>query len=155
MSAHGLTSRRGAEKLLSEGRVFVNGRRAALGDSADAARDRITVDGKPLPAAISAQYCSRLNVRNSIIRNCMGGGVSLLKANRCAIENNRIYDLYKTGISFIDGGAGYCKANSNWMRNLSEGISIQIGHMQCMWNDIAEIGRSAITLWSSLLCSWM
>ena len=106
-------------------------------------------DGKPLPAAISAQYCSRLNVRNSIIRNCMGGGVSLLKANRCAIENNRIYDLYKTGISFIDGGAGYCKANSNWMRNLSEGISIQIGHMQCMWNDIAEIGRSAITMWSS------
>ena len=50
LSAHGLTSRRGAEKLLSEGRVFVNGRRAALGDSADAARDRITVDGKPLPA---------------------------------------------------------------------------------------------------------
>ena len=50
LSAHGLTSRRGAEKLLSEGRVFVNGNRAALGDSADAACDRITVDGKPLPA---------------------------------------------------------------------------------------------------------
>jgi len=47
----GLSSRRGAEVLIADGRVQVNGRVATLGESADAARDRIEVDGRPLRAA--------------------------------------------------------------------------------------------------------
>jgi 23S rRNA pseudouridine2605 synthase len=47
----GLASRRGAEQLIADGRVRVNGRLAALGDSADPGRDRIEVDGRPLAAA--------------------------------------------------------------------------------------------------------
>jgi 23S rRNA pseudouridine2605 synthase len=47
----GLASRRGAEQLIADGRVRVNGRLAALGDSADPAQDAIEVDGKPLAAA--------------------------------------------------------------------------------------------------------
>lgn len=47
----GLASRRGAEQLIADGRVSVNGRRASLGDVADAERDRIEVDGRPLGAA--------------------------------------------------------------------------------------------------------
>ena len=47
----GLASRRGAEQLIADGRVRVNGRLAGLGDSADPASDRIEVDGQPLGAA--------------------------------------------------------------------------------------------------------
>ena len=48
ISASGLMSRRAAEAAISAGRVTVNGRTAALGDSAEA-DDLILVDGEPLP----------------------------------------------------------------------------------------------------------
>lgn len=41
----GFGSRRASEVLVREGRVFVNGKQARLGESADADRDKITVDG--------------------------------------------------------------------------------------------------------------
>ena len=47
----GLASRRRAEQLIADGRVRVNGRLAALGESADPAHDRIEVDGEPLGIA--------------------------------------------------------------------------------------------------------
>src|SRR5918995_3642373 len=47
----GLASRRGAERLIEDGRVRVNGALASLGDSADPDRDRIEVDGSPLAVA--------------------------------------------------------------------------------------------------------
>lgn len=48
----GVASRRRAEELIVAGRVAVNGRPAALGDSADLeAGDQVTVDGRPLGAA--------------------------------------------------------------------------------------------------------
>lgn len=49
MSARGVSSRRAAEKLIANGRVFVNGRAAVLGDTADPELDKITLDGAPLP----------------------------------------------------------------------------------------------------------
>lgn len=49
LSAWGIASRRHAEELIAAGRVRCNGRIAALGDSADPARDRIEVDGRLLP----------------------------------------------------------------------------------------------------------
>lgn len=48
ISAAGLCSRRAAEKLLAEGRVFINGQPAQLGDKADPVCDMITVNGLPL-----------------------------------------------------------------------------------------------------------
>ena len=51
IAAAGLTSRRGAEQLIADGRVAVNGSRAGLGDSADPAVDRIEVDGRALAAS--------------------------------------------------------------------------------------------------------
>lgn len=44
----GIASRRGAEELISEGRVTVNGKIAELGMKADPARDHIKVDGRLL-----------------------------------------------------------------------------------------------------------
>ena len=49
ISAAGLMSRRAAEEAITAGRVKVNGEKANLGDKADPALDRITVDGKELP----------------------------------------------------------------------------------------------------------
>lgn len=46
----GVASRRGAEDLISSGRVRVNGRPAKLGDRA-AGSDEVTLDGRPLAAA--------------------------------------------------------------------------------------------------------
>lgn len=52
----GLCSRRAAEDLLRDGRVTVNGQPAGLGDSADPARDRLAVDGRPVRAAEEKVY---------------------------------------------------------------------------------------------------
>lgn len=49
LSAHGVASRRASETLLREGRITVNGRIAAVGQSADPDTDDIRIDGKPLP----------------------------------------------------------------------------------------------------------
>jgi pseudouridine synthase len=49
IAGSGLASRRGAEELIRDGRVSVNGHVITeLGAKADALRDRIVVDGKPL-----------------------------------------------------------------------------------------------------------
>ena len=52
----GLGSRRSCELMVAEGRVTVNGLVAHLGQRADAAHDRITVDGTPLPVREGLVY---------------------------------------------------------------------------------------------------
>ena len=52
----GLCSRREADRMVSEGRVTVNGTIAALGDKADPATDHIKVDGKRLKPAEPNRY---------------------------------------------------------------------------------------------------
>lgn len=52
----GLCSRREADRLVSEGRVVVNGRTAVLGDKADPETDHIKVDGKRLKSAEPNRY---------------------------------------------------------------------------------------------------
>ncbi|HKO33353.1 MAG TPA: pseudouridine synthase, partial [Candidatus Limnocylindria bacterium] len=47
----GLASRRGAETLIRDGRVTVNGKPAVLGQSANPETDAIAVDGRPLGQA--------------------------------------------------------------------------------------------------------
>ncbi len=47
----GIASRRGAEELIRDGRVTVNGRVARLGESADPEADAIAVDGRPIGQA--------------------------------------------------------------------------------------------------------
>ena len=48
IAGSGLMSRRAAEELIAAGKVQVNGVTAVLGEKADAARDRITVNGRSL-----------------------------------------------------------------------------------------------------------
>ena len=49
LSARGVASRRKAEEMIQNGLVTVNGRVAALGDTADPQTDEILVAGNPLP----------------------------------------------------------------------------------------------------------
>ena len=56
LSARGLASRRKAEEWIKAGRVTCNGKVCVLGDTADPEVDRITVDGKALPAAAEHVY---------------------------------------------------------------------------------------------------
>lgn len=48
MAQANIGSRRACEKIIEDGRVTVNGKRATLGDKADPAVDTITVDRKPI-----------------------------------------------------------------------------------------------------------
>lgn len=59
LSARGVASRRAAESMIEQGRVTVNGRTARLGESADATKDCILIDGKPLPQP-AARVCVML-----------------------------------------------------------------------------------------------
>lgn len=57
IAASGLTSRRKAEELITQGRVQVNGKTLTeLGTKADPFKDRITVDGKPLQGPKALRY---------------------------------------------------------------------------------------------------
>src|SRR5687767_1726964 len=52
----GYGSRRACEDFITAGRVRVNGQLATLGQKADPATDKITVDGKPIAAAEAPIY---------------------------------------------------------------------------------------------------
>jgi len=56
IASRGLTSRRGAEQWIREGRVRLNGQIAGIGDCADPQADIILVDGKMLPSAVTYRY---------------------------------------------------------------------------------------------------
>lgn len=56
LSARGVCSRRRAEEYISAGRVFINGKMARLGDSADPDLDEILLDGKTLPSRSESVY---------------------------------------------------------------------------------------------------
>lgn len=56
MAQAGLGSRRACEEFIAAGRVTVNGKKAALGQKADPATDKILVDGQPLKASQALVY---------------------------------------------------------------------------------------------------
>ncbi len=56
MARAGLGSRRACDELIRQGRVSVNGQVAQLGQKADPERDRILVDGQPLPRTERPTY---------------------------------------------------------------------------------------------------
>ncbi|MBQ8768384.1 MAG: rRNA pseudouridine synthase [Oscillospiraceae bacterium] len=56
LSGRGVASRRAAEKMITDGRVTVNGRIALLGESADPELDEILLDGSVLPSASQNVY---------------------------------------------------------------------------------------------------
>ena len=64
LAQSGYGSRRASEDFISAGRVRVNGQIATLGQKADATKDKITVDGKPIAAAQALTYIALYKPRN-------------------------------------------------------------------------------------------
>jgi len=62
----GYGSRRSCEELISAGRVRVNGESVGLGDKADAAKDKITVDGRAVKEAEKMVYVALYKPRGVI-----------------------------------------------------------------------------------------
>ena len=62
----GYGSRRGCEEFITAGRVRVNGKVATLGQKADLAVDKVTMDGKPLAAPEKLTYIGLYKPRNII-----------------------------------------------------------------------------------------
>jgi 23S rRNA pseudouridine2605 synthase len=60
----GYGSRRACEDFITAGRVRVNGQIASLGQKADPASDKITLDGKPIAAAEAFIYIALYKPRN-------------------------------------------------------------------------------------------
>ncbi len=60
----GYGSRRACEDFITAGRVRVNGKLAELGQKADLAVDKITVDGRPISAAEQLTYIALYKPRN-------------------------------------------------------------------------------------------
>jgi 23S rRNA pseudouridine2605 synthase len=61
-AGHG--SRRSCEQLIQAGRVRVNGQVAKLGQKADASKDKITLDGKPVATNVDYVYVALHKPRN-------------------------------------------------------------------------------------------
>lgn len=64
LAQSGYGSRRACEDFITAGRVRVNGQIASLGQKADPAIDKITVDGKPIAAAEALTYIALYKPRN-------------------------------------------------------------------------------------------
>jgi len=62
----GYGSRRACEQFIVDGRVYVNGEVAALGQKADIAVDKVTLDGKPLARAEAPLYIALYKPRNTL-----------------------------------------------------------------------------------------
>ncbi|HCR71860.1 MAG TPA: pseudouridine synthase [Anaerolineae bacterium] len=60
----GYGSRRACEQFIIEGRVFVNGKKAELGQKADLTVDKVTIDGKTLAKKEALTYIALYKPRN-------------------------------------------------------------------------------------------
>ncbi|MGD1903362.1 MAG: pseudouridine synthase [Geitlerinemataceae cyanobacterium] len=70
LARRGIASRRGAEQLIRDGRVTVNGQRANLGIKVDAARDTIEVDRQRLEPDAAKPIYILLNKPGGVVSTC-------------------------------------------------------------------------------------
>jgi 23S rRNA pseudouridine2605 synthase len=70
ISGCGAASRRGAEELIAQGRVTVNGRPASIGMSVTPGKDRVALDGKPLSPPSGRTYIALNKPRGYVTTLC-------------------------------------------------------------------------------------
>lgn len=70
LAKYGVASRRRAEQLIQEGRVYVNGQRATIGLKVDPDRDVITVDDQTLTTSTPSALYILLNKPLGVVTTC-------------------------------------------------------------------------------------
>lgn len=111
ISGAGIASRRAAETMIAEGRVTVNGVVAEVGQTADAERDLITIDGKRIPRKQPCTYVM-LNKPKGIVTTMKDEADRPTVAELVQIKGKRLYpvgrlDMYSEGLLIMtdDGEA--------------------------------------------------
>jgi cytidylate kinase len=110
LARSGVASRRGAEALISAGRVTVNGRPARLGETADPTSDQLALDGEPLaapsatvhyavhkPAGLLSSAHDERGRRSVVSLIDAGTGVRLWPAGRLDVDSEGLMVLTNDG----------------------------------------------------------
>lgn len=110
ISGAGIASRRAAEKMITEGRIAVNGQVATLGQTADPEQDIITIDGERIPRKQPCTYVM-LNKPKGIVTTMKDEEDRPTVAELVQIRGKRLYpvgrlDMYSEGLLIMtDDGA--------------------------------------------------
>ncbi len=102
IASAGLASRRAAERLITEGRVTVNGEKVVLGQTADPAVDEVRVDGERLPRKKGNAYVM-LNKPKGYVTTMRDEEGRPTVAELVQIPGRRLYpvgrlDMYSEGL---------------------------------------------------------
>ncbi len=91
LARSGVASRRGADELIASGRILVNGLVPSIGQDVELGRDVITLDGKPIGAAIPNKW---------IVLNKPAG---VMTTRRDPQERATVFDLVKDvpGLTYV------------------------------------------------------
>lgn len=101
LSEAGYSSRRGADKLIEEGKVTINGREAVLGDTVDAS-DSVKVDGKRLRPVEKKYYIlfhKPVGVITTTDRRKKDNIMDALEASGKKLPNVRLYPLGRLDVA--------------------------------------------------------
>jgi len=114
LSANGITSRREAERMITEGRVSVNGIQAAIGQSAQIGVDCITVDGMPIIPLEEHVYLMLNKPRGYLTTSYDDRGRQTVMELICDIDS-RVYpvgrlDLNSEGLLLLTNDGDFANA---------------------------------------------
>ena len=131
LSAHGVASRREAERLIESGRVTVNGQTATLGQSAELGRDEIAVDGVPISPRGKLVYIM-LNKPPGYVTTVRDEQGRRTVMNLVKGVNARLYpvgrlDMYSEGLLLMTNDGQFANAVAHPSNNKKKVYEIQIG----------------------------